>query len=1692
MSARPSVPPPTPPPSDPSPSDPRLSRISRESLRESIVAFQREVKARMPWPLRVAIQHGVVPVSILATFAAAAIGGVVLHANLPPIRRLARSITNDATANVFAGRLLIGEIERLDLGRRGHVVVKKAEIYDPEQKLVIGATGIEGSIDLVALLRSLTSNRPPHIDIDLAAIDEAEVVLDKDAQGSLAIVRAFKPKHPSAPSTKPKVGLADDDPVILHIDDARVRHATVRGNLVPPELDGTADDVRAKLSLEKRTFHLAILTAKTTLRAPKIVDQTAPVVGDATGELDVALGAATASLKGHADLRGSAGEVPVTAHAGIDGELLSMTVDVPETDAAAIARLFPSVRLTKPASLHASAIGKFPTVILEAQAKAGDADVIAKGEIDTREGNAFRLEAEAKNIDGSLVGSVATKFDGHIRAEGILSGPAAPLGTFKVTTSRGTIAAEPIPPAIVAGRFEGKRITATVQTRDPQAISGDGYDVLSKLDLDLSTRILDFDVQARSDSLPKIARARGVVTSGTASARARGKLDLNDTTIQAQVTANGSGIASGPLSADQLQATATLSGPVTNPRIDVRTTGTNVRVTAKDKEPLVYARASAQANVSLSPTPRLGAVVVHVGEEGTREAVTARADSVTIKGGVVDAQGLRVEGIGKPIVAEARIAGGNVRVRVKSEGVDTRRLSLLTGIAALDALPRGTHAALDVDLTADASTVDGHADVTLEGPNGIGAEAHVRADRGHIVGTARAALEKLGYVDLSSIDVTVPNGLSRPSLERATGTVEARGAIDLAALANLFTSDEHLALEKLGGVATIEARAERRDASVLPVVRGTIKTRDFEAIFARIDEATGIKTQTIRGVDGSVHFAWDGETDDAEIGAVTWDDAGVLASADAKAKLPLFDYLTKKRTFDANTLPTLDTSAVFDFAARDVATFPAFFRPEGLSGVVELHSSLDGVLAHPRVVLAGRARRIREIRRRNEQVYEPLDASVDAQWDGERLVATIAADERARRPIARVTARGPRATGPSAPSFDPEYEIGEGPPPPNTKPSLPGAVRGLVIANVAARDLLAGRFADLPWTGSAEVAVSNLKLAPIPLPRGDENPREGRPPPPPLHLDGALTGRIRIRDLNAQSSLEVNGAIQGFGVQGVVVDNVDLTVGARDASVFASARVRTGTSTTTIQLASKALTWSGLQVGWNADEPTRLDYVVQSLPLTLFRPLVRNVVPEMEGRIDGTGYASFDSKGQTFEGGLAVTQGRLYVTTLGEEVTNLTATARFDRSGVFRIENATGTVGAGEFRATATGKMKGLAFESGEATIVVPGKEGVPLSSQGATFAEAIGEVKIAARMADEPNTLLLTVDVPRAEIELPDRSTASLQSLDPDTTIAVGIRQKDGTLAPADADRRYRVRQPRRPADPSKTISAGPPASRSALPVVTTVTPSPASTAPATTGATGTTDAKATFTTRIALNLGDQVTIEGRGMSITLGGKTLVEVADEIRITGRIDLRGGSAEVYGRRFTIDRGTINFLEGEDFDNPTIVAAAYWDSPDRTRVWVEFSGPLKAKGSNAAEPKLTLRSEPPYSNTEILSVLLFGRPDPNQASAASGGGSRDSSGATVVTTGFVAGDVNKLLSKLDEDLDYETDTLSGNRARQKIGHSFFNRRLKVQVGYAPTPTFREPDTTFAFLTWHFIPKWSVQGTVGNKGTSILDVLFQHRY
>ncbi|MBX3232857.1 MAG: translocation/assembly module TamB domain-containing protein [Labilithrix sp.] len=1563
------------------------------------------------------LAHGARGVALATLFSAAATGGIVLHANLAGGRRAAAEIGNRATASLFDGRVVIGEVERLAIGNKSSVRVRAAEVLDPDAKRVIHAEGIDATIDLRALLRSLSEGRGPAVELEDVRVATADVVLDRTPDGSVNVARAFAPRVKTkklAPKPKDE-SMTRSDPY-LDISSVRVGHAHVSGNLVPPSLDGDADGLKTRVHLEHDVVRVDLDEGTATLRAPHAPNQNQPITGAVKGALVVAIAAQpSVHLSGHADLTGAVGAVPLAFHAEIDGDTVSASVDVARVETEPLGKAFADLPFGRPVEAHVRAAGKLPSLALDVRARVGESDVVASGEIDVQKGHVLRLDAEAKHVDASAYGApIATDITTKVHAEGAVGAGAGFVGSYEVTTESGSVGLENVPATTIEGKIEEQRITATISAKEPGVeLSGTG-------ELDLGSLVTTFDVQARSASLHELHRAPNVVR-GAASVRARGEVDLRARTLDVATTLRGDGLAFGLFSAKHLDANGRLHGPLAAPLLDAGFGAKDLAVQAKDKQPLLYPAATGRAQIAFVPSVRIVSVSVDVGAEGDKDGFAATATNIDVANGVVEARGVSLKGLGEPLELDARVGRGAWSIRAKSAGVDLHRVAAMTGIRELTVLPEGTRAELDVDVHDSPAGATGHVDVVITSEKGallgggLMLETHAAIERGHLTGNARVSSEGLGWVEVKNAELDIPGRLDARAIERTTGVMELRGSIDLAQGGALL-GGEHV--ERMAGVASFEARVERGDPDAPPAVRTTIKTTGLEVVY--LEDPTKPST-TFAGIDLSGHLAWDGRTDDAEVALLSWDARGVLGAAAAKAKVPLLAWATGKAKIDRDALAKLEVDAVADVPSRDIRDIPSFIDIPDIRGKVGLHAIANGTLEHPSVVLSARADGIDAGGTRRSQGppgppggplgaanFEPLDAVLEARWTGEQGAITFAFDERT-----------PKRRGA----------------PPKRSP---GHVHGLVmLADLRMRDLFYGRERGArPWSAAAELEIKDIDLGALPLPPSTLGP--GRA------LSGALTGRFRVRDLNRDASLQGQAEIAGFGVGGASVESLELTVFGRDASLFVHAKATDKDSSATLQLSSQSAHIDGLAVSWNAEATSRLDYAVQNVDLALLGPLVRRQVSEIAGRVNGAGSIRLDGDEQVFEGGLALMGTNMYVNAVGEEVVGLTATARFDRSGRFVVDDATGKVGEGEFRARVHGRMKGFTFQEANLNLTSSGKEGLPISSDGASFGSVVGEVKVNAKMSADREALDVTIEVPRAAVSLPDRSTQQLEPLEPDPTIKIGVRRK-GTLDTS-AVRRNRGGSGR-----------------------------------ATTAA-----ATATFVTKIDAQLGDNVRLQGRGLDVALGGRTLVQLANEVAITGQIDLKGGSIIVHGRRFTVDRGIVSFAPGGDPGNPSVVAAAYWDAPDRTRVWVEFAGPLKTG-------TLTLRSEPAFSKNEILSILLFGQPDPNMARGSGTAQKGSGAGATTIGTGLVASDLNRVLSEIDENLELETDTVGGNRTRTKVGRSFFDRRLKVQVGVAPGQTYyREPDTTFLFVNWQIVPKWSVVATAGNAGTSILDLLFQHRY
>lgn len=126
-----------------------------------------------------------------------------------------------------------------------------------------------------------------------------------------------------------------------------------------------------------------------------------------------------------------------------------------------------------------------------------------------------------------------------------------------------------------------------------------------------------------------------------------------------------------------------------------------------------------------------------------------------------------------------------------------------------------------------------------------------------------------------------------------------------------------------------------------------------------------------------------------------------------------------------------------------------------------------------------------------------------------------------------------------------------------------------------------------------------------------------------------------------------------------------------------------------------------------------------------------------------------------------------------------------------------------------------------------------------------------------------------------------------------------------------------------------------------------------------------------LALNMTapQKVFVEGLGLNSEWGGDLTVRGnAIKPSISGRLHLIRGTYDFAGRRFLVDRGTVNF-QGQDTLNPVLSLSA--SSSVTNRATKDTLEALINIAGTAQLPQISFSSTPSLPQDEILSLILFG-------------------------------------------------------------------------------------------------------------------------
>jgi translocation and assembly module TamB len=386
----------------------------------------------------------------------------------------------------------------------------------------------------------------------------------------------------------------------------------------------------------------------------------------------------------------------------------------------------------------------------------------------------------------------------------------------------------------------------------------------------------------------------------------------------------------------------------------------------------------------------------------------------------------------------------------------------------------------------------------------------------------------------------------------------------------------------------------------------------------------------------------------------------------------------------------------------------------------------------------------------------------------------------------------------------------------------------------------------------------------------------------------------------------------------------------------------------------------------------------------------------------------------------------------------------FMPDGIVRLESLSAFGTTGKLTASGFAQLDGLKLAGAEAVLRIPRSDAMPLALQGASLGTVYGEFDMKVTSSSGHKALNVKIEVPSLHVELPEASTHSVEELDesePQTHVGVYASPGKFVLLPLDG------------LDAQQQIDGTP---------------------------------KASNTLTVDVHFGQNVEIQrGTELKVDLDGDLEAKIADATEVTGQIRLKTGRIDVQGKPFDIESGTVTFLG--DPSNPEIHVTASWTAGDGTRVYADYVGPLKTG-------KVTLRSEPARPQNEILALILFGTADGLQPARPTSGPQPDSTTkAGTAVGGFATAGLSKGLNKLTGlEITAKIDT-SGTNPRPEVAVQIARDiSLQIAVVLGALPPGMNQDTTYATIDWRFFKDWSLETTFGNQGTSIADIVWQHRY
>jgi autotransporter translocation and assembly factor TamB len=889
---------------------------------------------------------------------------------------------------------------------------------------------------------------------------------------------------------------------------------------------------------------------------------------------------------------------------------------------------------------------------------------------------------------------------------------------------------------------------------------------------------------------------------------------------------------------------------------------------------------------------------------------------------------------------------------------------------------------LNVDVRRQHEDISGKLSATARGLHVVrvgNGDVHAKLELAHrlLNGQVEGSLGTLGKLDLTLRDVRLPSRFDAGGLRTLTGSITARGKVDLRQTKPLL-AELSLPFDQLGGQLTFEASAERqRDAEELPTVALSVHTRDLRVVGKR---ATPPKVESVEAAKDSEPLALSGLDIDlssefspqrSEIGCVLMihDRRAPLLSLAATAKLP-----AGNAAYAALAQPTsLPVHATLSLPSHSLANLPTLLRPD-VRGFLSGAAEFDGTVLEPKVTGKFAVRSL-----------QGLDGGVAVDVQSEL-----------------------------------EYTPKAG------QVSLVALEKGIRVAELKSQwrgDLR--KLSELTENTTPVQANLEAKLHDFPLQLVQV--LEDR------QVEGRVSGELKLSDWgkDARAELQVNS-------RSLVIGRIPLqtlAVNARTQSDKFTGEVRVTLPHGRADAAlASSIRWGQRPVpAIGASANGRVG--AREFELSTLQPLLGRYVSELAGRLNGDVTFRVAGAKTDVAGSLEVNQGVLQLPALGQRFSDISARVAIANDDV-RLERLDAAGTTGRLHASGGAQLRGMDIAGAQLEVQIKQEQKIPVTLEGVAIGDAWGTVraKYVARINESPE---LSIDVPEFEVAMPDSGGYDLQAMDDNADIRVGVQRQGGKFVALPV-------QPLELDTGSVKEPEGPPL-------------------------------------RVRIKLGDVTVQRGTIATAQLTGELVVVVAAPARVDGRIELRGGQIDVQGKTFEIESGVIAF-QGADTSNPSISATARWDSPTDHVVYAEYVGDVR-------NGRVKLRSEPPLSQDQIASLLLFGTPDGTFGS----GDTDQASLAVSVAGGTVAQGLNRALSDFTNlDVSARVDTSTGTSRPELVFQVTPRLAAKVSRAVGEPASGQSPDRTFLTLELRLLRAWALSAVLGDRGATALDLIWRRRY